>query len=654
VKIDVLAKWVLGLLDALALLSVYATGEIRIEAALLALVIFLVRTLKIRLRSLAALVTPVLGIVALGVAASVKYHVPPIIMAAHVGIVVHALLWLGPDAVRDRVLRLSMGFVNLTLASALTADFYLFGSIFAFAILGSIYISLGFLESTFRARLPDQLDKPLPPGYLKNMLSVSFAVFLISVLLFPLIPRTSWKKWEGSSYFQVGYNETVDLLSTGQSASRQSGRVALRIASQTPELSDDPNEAIPYGLLKGRTLDLFDGSRWLPRASRHAHETRVDPTRYAYNGAQYEVIREPQVNRVVLRPYGAVIGEVGMEAGRSRYFFKSTPPPPEQAKQEVPDEKDVAVPPSIRSPRLAELARSIMEKGSNNAEKSHLLSAFYKSGFNGTLDATQSAHDVPAVLDNFLFKSKVGSCELFAASAAILLRLQKVPARVIAGYRVTRHADSGILTVLDNDAHAWVEYWNETRGWLPLDPTPHVLRIPAWWDSLESAYWLAQGKWYHWMINFKKDEAETADPEAVAQDHPGSELGDWPERWKKWTLNSTPSIQLGLLLLGGFLVLAVLARLALGFLSFGEIKPIVGWGMSWDRRKLYFEYLRYERIARRLAPLPGPALEVSKQWHEIYLRLRFGRSLEPAAFGESMGELRRLTRELKRSRSFTA
>ncbi len=74
---------------------------------------------------------------------------------------------------------------------------------------------------------------------------------------------------------------------------------------------------------------------------------------------------------------------------------------------------------------------------------------------------------------DFLFKSRVGYCQQFSGAMAMLLRMGGVPARVAAGFTPgslnrKRHE----WTVSDTDAHAWVEAWFPTYGWVRFDPTP--------------------------------------------------------------------------------------------------------------------------------------------------------------------------------------
>jgi hypothetical protein len=73
----------------------------------------------------------------------------------------------------------------------------------------------------------------------------------------------------------------------------------------------------------------------------------------------------------------------------------------------------------------------------------------------------------------FLFDKKRGYCEYFASAAALLLRLQGVPARYVTGFNVPgAEFSGGHYVVRDSDAHAWIEAWLPGRGFVEVDPTP--------------------------------------------------------------------------------------------------------------------------------------------------------------------------------------
>ena len=76
-------------------------------------------------------------------------------------------------------------------------------------------------------------------------------------------------------------------------------------------------------------------------------------------------------------------------------------------------------------------------------------------------------------VDFFLFDLKEDFCEYFASSMAVMLRELGVPARVVEGYTTgTLDPLSGKYVVKELDAHAWVEAYFPSYGWIEFEPTP--------------------------------------------------------------------------------------------------------------------------------------------------------------------------------------
>jgi transglutaminase-like putative cysteine protease len=78
-------------------------------------------------------------------------------------------------------------------------------------------------------------------------------------------------------------------------------------------------------------------------------------------------------------------------------------------------------------------------------------------------------------IDDFLFQSKRGFCEHYAAAFVVLMRGAGIPARVVGGYQGGEfNSLDGYLVVRQSDAHAWAEVWLDGKGWLRVDPTAAV------------------------------------------------------------------------------------------------------------------------------------------------------------------------------------
>jgi transglutaminase-like putative cysteine protease len=91
-------------------------------------------------------------------------------------------------------------------------------------------------------------------------------------------------------------------------------------------------------------------------------------------------------------------------------------------------------------------------------------------------------------IEDFLFRTKAGHCERFAAGLALMLRSVGVPASYVLGFKGAEYDGDGVYVVRQEHAHAWVEVlvprptprppppWAQGRPevwhWLSLDPTP--------------------------------------------------------------------------------------------------------------------------------------------------------------------------------------
>lgn len=75
-------------------------------------------------------------------------------------------------------------------------------------------------------------------------------------------------------------------------------------------------------------------------------------------------------------------------------------------------------------------------------------------------------------LDTFLFEQRLGHCELFASSLAVLLRVAGVPCRLVGGYYGGSYNDiGGYYMVTEDMAHLWVEAFVDGKGWVRVDPS---------------------------------------------------------------------------------------------------------------------------------------------------------------------------------------
>ena len=138
------------------------------------------------------------------------------------------------------------------------------------------------------------------------------------------------------------------------------------------------------------------------------------------------------------------------------------------------------------------------------------------------------------LMDHFWFDTKQGYCEYYTGAVAIILRAVGIPTRVIVGYHGGLwNPIAQYLTVQQNDAHAWLEYWLDGVGWQRMDPVSFIAheRIDAriqqkqaggveqeWnssWNMLSSKLpWMARAAfflesaqffWERWLLFYNQD-----------------------------------------------------------------------------------------------------------------------------------------------------
>ncbi|MCQ2513471.1 MAG: hypothetical protein MJ089_00065 [Ruminococcus sp.] len=84
----------------------------------------------------------------------------------------------------------------------------------------------------------------------------------------------------------------------------------------------------------------------------------------------------------------------------------------------------------------------------------------------------------------FLKSEQIGYCMHYATTATVVLRALNIPARYVTGYAIRTGAGEW-RTVTSDNAHAWVEYYDDASGWVPLEATPSTYITVAEENSTE-------------------------------------------------------------------------------------------------------------------------------------------------------------------------
>jgi hypothetical protein len=133
---------------------------------------------------------------------------------------------------------------------------------------------------------------------------------------------------------------------------------------------------------------------------------------------------------------------------------------------------DIALPADF-SQAAAAFARKVTRAAQTPYDKAiALMNVFHAAPF--TYDTRTDLGTTANALDKFLFKTRRGFCEQYAAAFAELARSIGLPTRVAVGYQTGTRGSDGLWHVEEKDAHAWPEVWLGGRvGWYRFEPTPN-------------------------------------------------------------------------------------------------------------------------------------------------------------------------------------
>lgn len=96
---------------------------------------------------------------------------------------------------------------------------------------------------------------------------------------------------------------------------------------------------------------------------------------------------------------------------------------------------------------------------------------FFADGFFYSLQRTGKG-DFETPLENFLFGTRAGYCEMFATATTLMLREVGIPSRYVTGFIVAEYSGlEGKYIVRERHAHAWSEAFID-NSWTVVDTTP--------------------------------------------------------------------------------------------------------------------------------------------------------------------------------------
>jgi hypothetical protein len=337
------------------------------------------------------------------------------------------------------------------------------------------------------------------------------------------------------AFGQAGLGDQVDLGLGGPIEANP--EVALRIV---PPPGVAPEALRGLELLPGVTLETVQGQRWLPsdltpplRLSRRPGSSVQ--TEFLFTRSSHGILALPY-GLATLAPPGLPIRRGG--GGSLRWMFPRARTMPMRITWNPQESAPIE---SRLPPRRLELLTTLGPEHEAARRWSLRLAPGILPvpelartlerdlrGFRYTLDNPSGQAANP--LEDFLDRTQAGHCEYFASAMALMLRARGVPARVVNGYRLGPWIpEGGYFRVSQDQAHSWVEYWDEGR-WQRADPTPiasagsgslvpSLGTVSRWLDALRY-------RWDRYVVRYSDQDQQAGLTWIQGQ------LQGWEWRWK--------------------------------------------------------------------------------------------------------------------------
>ncbi|MGO8732436.1 MAG: DUF3488 and DUF4129 domain-containing transglutaminase family protein [Terriglobia bacterium] len=318
-------------------------------------------------------------------------------------------------------------------------------------------------------------------------------------------------------------------------------------------------------------------------------------------------------------------------------------------------------------PKIADLARQFTSAATNNYDRATAIQNYLRANFRYTLDPPAIDPKDPMV--SFLFKSKSGYCEYFAAAMAVMLRTLNIPSRLVNGFQTGSFNRIGKdFVVRARDAHSWVEVYFPKYGWITFDPTPadpNPIRAGAWDDYVDALNLF----WTEWVVNYDfTHQVRLARQMEQTSRNFQQEFMDRTEQLKRRGVRMTYHVEAWLMshkLFMLFFMATILAALVVGEKggSLAEIRFF--WLWKFGRRELALSpsqaTMTYQRLLKTLRKKghPKPAALTPREFAQSLLGTRLGsgvleftRLYNLLRFGQAqvpMARLRQLLEEISRT-----
>ncbi len=377
-------------------------------------------------------------------------------------------------------------------------------------------------------RLPEQNRRALEKALLTAAVGLAVGIFTLAAVLFFVIPRYRTGYLTNLSMQAqniTGFSETVNLGDIRKIL--RSPMVVMRVM---PEGSPRGYTGVKW---RGVTLDSFSGKQWFNDNADRISIPAESPQRFVipppegwahrpHHPLRYRVLRaalstdvlfaaaEPRelsgLRLLNMDETGSLHNPQNLSVPFAYDVVSDAGLPPVKQLQSATTQYPAEIRlvylrlPHTIDPRVSDLARTLTASAANNYDRAVALQSYLRNNFQYTLDPPAIEPEDP--VGSFLFRSKSGYCEYFAAAMAVMLRTLNVPSRLVNGFQTGSYNRFGKdFVVRARDAHSWVEVYFTGYGWIPFDPTPadpHPVLPGDWDDYVDTAALI----WNEWIINY--------------------------------------------------------------------------------------------------------------------------------------------------------
>jgi len=385
--------------------------------------------------------------------------------------------------------------------------------------------SLTLLTATLVRLYGGSASRPGPTLRYGGLLLLQALPFMLA--LYVLFPRVAGPLWGLPQDAFAGRTGLSDQMAPGSiSQLIQNSDIAFRARFEGP--LPDPRQRY----WRGPVLEQFDGQRWqqAPAAGPAPDiEALSPPVRYrlTLEGQRWLLALDAPVQLPEDATLNSRLTAEAKSPNEQRrgadltsvlsYRFNR-----QESAQVL--RRNLALPPG-RNPQTVALGKRWSHSGdAPDAIVRKALAYFRQEPFSYTLQPPLLGEQHP--MDEFLFTTRRGFCEHYAAAFVVLMRAAGIPARVVTGYQGGElNPLDQYLVIRQSDAHAWAEVWLPDQGWQRVDPTaaispariengiaaaapatdplPALVRLDAPWLRHWRYRWEAvNNAWNQWVLGY--------------------------------------------------------------------------------------------------------------------------------------------------------